>query len=44
MAPTVHEMCIRIYQEATGASTEESEAWMTKMKRTHERYVADVFV
>lgn len=43
MAPAVHETCVRIYQEATGATREEAEQWMAEMERVHGRYVADVF-
>jgi cytochrome P450/NADPH-cytochrome P450 reductase len=43
MAPAVHETCVRIYQEATGAAQEDAEAWMTEMERTRGRYVAGVF-
>ncbi|MFL5804869.1 MAG: bifunctional cytochrome P450/NADPH--P450 reductase [Roseiflexaceae bacterium] len=43
MAPAVYETCIRIYQQATNATPEEAEQWMTEMERTHGRYVADVF-
>ena len=43
MAPAVHDTCVRIYQEATGASVEAAEQWMTSMEREHGRYVADVF-
>ena len=43
MAPAVHDTCVRIYQEATGASSEAGEHWMTSMEREHGRYVADVF-
>jgi cytochrome P450/NADPH-cytochrome P450 reductase len=43
MAPAVHDTCVRIYQEATGASAEAAEQWMTSMERDHARYVADVF-
>lgn len=43
MAPAIHATCARIYQEAKGCSTEEAEAWMDEMERTHARYVADVF-
>jgi cytochrome P450/NADPH-cytochrome P450 reductase len=43
MAPAVHDTCVRIYREATGASEEDAEAWMTAMEREHARYVADVF-
>ncbi|MCX6048572.1 MAG: flavodoxin domain-containing protein, partial [Chloroflexi bacterium] len=43
MAPAVHEMCIRIYQEATNCAADEAEQWMNEMERTHARYVADVF-
>lgn len=43
MAPAVYATCRRIYAEATGASAEEAEAWLTTMQREHGRYVADVF-
>jgi cytochrome P450/NADPH-cytochrome P450 reductase len=43
MAPAVYETCIRIYRQATNATPEEAEQWMTEMERTHGRYVADVF-
>lgn len=43
MAPAVHATCVRIYQEATGASPEAAERWMAEMERQHGRYVADVF-
>lgn len=43
MAPAVHETCVRIYEEATGAAREEAEKWMIEMERTHGRYAADVF-
>jgi cytochrome P450/NADPH-cytochrome P450 reductase len=43
MAPAVHDTCTRICAEATGASAEEAEAWMTRLEREHGRYVADVF-
>jgi len=43
MAPAVHDVCVRIYQEATNQTREAAEAWMTEMERTHARYVADVF-
>ncbi|MEV1286588.1 cytochrome P450 [Micromonospora sp. NPDC049679] len=43
MAPAVHETCARIYSEATGASAEQADAWMTEMELEHGRYVADVF-
>ena len=43
MAPAVHDTCVRIYREATGASAEQADAWMTAMEREHARYVADVF-
>ena len=44
MAPAVHDTCAKIYSEATGASADEADAWMTEMEREHGRYVADVFV
>ncbi|GAB14965.1 hypothetical protein ARGLB_080_00290 [Arthrobacter globiformis NBRC 12137] len=43
MAPEVRETCERIYQEATGASEAEADAWMDEVERTHGRYVADIF-
>jgi cytochrome P450/NADPH-cytochrome P450 reductase len=43
MAPAVHDICVRIYEEATGSSREDAEQWMTEMELTHGRYVADVF-
>ncbi len=43
MAPAVHDTCARIYSEATGATPEEADSWMTAMEREHGRYVADVF-
>jgi cytochrome P450/NADPH-cytochrome P450 reductase len=43
MAPAIHQACVRIYQEATGATVEAAERWMEEMERTHGRYVADVF-
>ena len=43
MAPAVHATAARIHREATGASAEETDAWLTAMEREHSRYVADVF-
>lgn len=43
MAPAVRDTCVRIYAEATGASPEQAEAWVTEMQRERGRYVADVF-
>jgi cytochrome P450/NADPH-cytochrome P450 reductase len=43
MAPKVRDTCERIYQEATGASEAEAEAWIDAVERTHGRYVADIF-
>ena len=43
MAPEVRETCERIYQEATGASEADADAWMDEVERTHGRYVADIF-
>jgi cytochrome P450/NADPH-cytochrome P450 reductase len=43
MAPEVRETCERIYQEATGATAEDADAWMDEVERTHGRYVADIF-
>jgi cytochrome P450/NADPH-cytochrome P450 reductase len=39
----VHDTCARIYREATGATEEEAQVWLTAMEREHTRYVADVF-
>ncbi|MFC7622751.1 bifunctional cytochrome P450/NADPH--P450 reductase [Microlunatus sp. GCM10028923] len=44
MAPAVHDTCVRIYAEATRASRDEAEAWMSEIEQQHGRYVADVFV
>jgi cytochrome P450/NADPH-cytochrome P450 reductase len=43
MAPAVHDTCLRIYREATGAGAEAAEAWLSAMQREHGRYVTDVF-
>jgi cytochrome P450/NADPH-cytochrome P450 reductase len=43
MAPQVRGTCVRIYQEATGASEADANAWMDEVERTHGRYVADIF-
>lgn len=43
MAAQVRDTCALIYQEATGASKAEAEAWMDEVERTHGRYVADIF-
>ena len=43
MAPAVHATCARIYQEATGATAEEADAWLTDVQRNRTRYVSDVF-
>ena len=43
MAPQVRDTCALIYQEATGASKADAEAWMDEVERTHGRYVADIF-
>ena len=43
MAPAVVDTRARIYAEASGATPEEAEAWMTEMQQQHARYVADVF-
>jgi cytochrome P450/NADPH-cytochrome P450 reductase len=43
MAPQVRDTCVRIYQEATGASEADANAWMDEVERTHGRYVADIF-
>ena len=43
MAPAVFDTCARIYAEATGASPEQAEAWLTEQQQQHARYVADVF-
>ncbi len=43
MAPGVYATCVRIYQEATHATQEQAEQWISTMERLHGRYVADVF-
>jgi len=43
MAPAVHDTCARIYQEASGATAEEADAWLTEVQRERTRYVTDVF-
>jgi cytochrome P450 / NADPH-cytochrome P450 reductase len=43
MGPQVRNTCVRIYQEATGASAADANAWMDEVERTHGRYVADIF-
>jgi cytochrome P450/NADPH-cytochrome P450 reductase len=43
MAPAVYDTCTRIFIEATGATAEQAEAWLTAMQRERGRYVADVF-
>jgi len=43
MAPAVYEICLRIYQEATNATQEAAEQWLSEMQHTHARYVADIF-
>lgn len=43
MAPAVYATCRSIYAEATGATPEQADAWLTTMQREHGRYVADVF-
>lgn len=43
MAPEVRDTCANIYQEATGASEADADAWMDEVERTHGRYVADIF-
>jgi cytochrome P450/NADPH-cytochrome P450 reductase len=43
MAPAVYDTCLRIYREATGATADEADAWLSAMQREHSRYVADVF-
>jgi cytochrome P450/NADPH-cytochrome P450 reductase len=43
MAPAVREVLVRIYAEATGASTEEAERWAVETERERGRFVADVF-
>ena len=42
-APAVHDTCRRIHFAATGASPQESGAWLTATQREHGRHVADVF-
>jgi cytochrome P450/NADPH-cytochrome P450 reductase len=43
MAPAVHDACSRIYQEASGATEEEADAWLAEVQRDRTRYVTDVF-
>jgi cytochrome P450/NADPH-cytochrome P450 reductase len=43
MAPAVYDTCTRIYTEATGATPEQADHWLTEMQRERGRYVADVF-
>jgi cytochrome P450/NADPH-cytochrome P450 reductase len=43
MAPAVRETLIRIYQEASGASSEEAQHWADVIEHEHGRYVSDVF-
>ncbi len=43
MAPAVRETFVRIYGEATGATSEAAEAWVDKIERETGRYVSDVF-
>ncbi len=43
MAPAVHDTCAQIYQEASGATAEEADAWLTEVQRERTRYVTDVF-
>jgi cytochrome P450/NADPH-cytochrome P450 reductase len=43
MAPQVRGTCVRIYQEATGASEADANTWMDEVERAHGRYVADIF-
>ena len=43
MAPAVHDTCVRMYAEATGASSQDAAAWVEEMERDHGRYVSDVF-
>lgn len=43
MAPAVRNVFVDIYCEATGASSEQAQAWADRMEREAMRYVADVF-
>ncbi|MBF2718221.1 cytochrome P450 [Agrobacterium vitis] len=43
MAPAVRDAFLNIYREATGASSEEAQAWSDRIERESVRYVADVF-
>jgi len=43
MAPAVRQTFVRIYQEASGVSAEEAEAWVDRIERETGRYVSDVF-
>jgi cytochrome P450/NADPH-cytochrome P450 reductase len=44
MAPGVHEICVRIYCEVTGANETDGLTWLDAMQREHSRYIPDVFV
>ena len=43
MAPAVRQTFVRIYQEASGATAAEAEAWVDRIERETGRYVSDVF-
>lgn len=43
MAPAVHDTCVRMYAQATGASEQDAVAWVEQQEREHGRYVSDVF-
>jgi cytochrome P450/NADPH-cytochrome P450 reductase len=43
MAPAVRDAFLKIYREATRASSEEAQAWGDRIERESVRYVADVF-
>jgi cytochrome P450/NADPH-cytochrome P450 reductase len=43
MAPAVREVFLDIYRQATGASSEEAQAWADRIEGKSMRYVADVF-
>jgi cytochrome P450/NADPH-cytochrome P450 reductase len=43
MAPAVRDAFLNIYREATGASSDEAQAWADRIERESVRYVADVF-
>lgn len=43
MAPAVHDTCVRVYADATGATASAAETWMAELERDHGRYVVEAF-